>query len=115
MLATTQTGAVAQSGHFKLDFSSPDVQSVKGDCVRLNAQCEVTGSSFYETLGAGEQLQQGVLVCANKTLDVNVLVHDVYTGQGDIPDGCSGDAKVRGSSSCTYGSAVNCADDARLL
>jgi len=95
VIATTPQEGLVQSGHFMLDFASPHVMRLSNDCARLKAQCDVTGSSFFETLGAGEQLQQGLLVCANKTLETHVVVNDIYTGQGEMPDSCSKPAKVR--------------------
>lgn len=100
VVATTWRGNAVQSGHFMLDFGSPDVMSTKHDCVRLSDKCEVTGSTFYQSPGVGDQLQQGVLVCANRTMDSKVIVNDVYGVEGDMPDGCSGGTKV-GESKCS--------------
>lgn len=95
VIATTPQEGLVHSGHFMLDFASPHVMRLSNDCARVKAQCDVTGSSFFETLGAGEQLQQGMLVCANKTLEAHVVVNDVYAGAGEMPDSCSKPAKVR--------------------
>jgi hypothetical protein len=77
-----------------LDFASPDVMRVQHDCVRLKTKCDVSGSSVYTTPGTGQQLQHGVLVCTDRLLDTKVLVSDVYDKAEDMPDGCSGAAKV---------------------
>jgi hypothetical protein len=94
VVATTATGAAAQSGHFMLNFASADVMTEKNDCVRLSTKCEISGSTFYQTPGVGEQLQQGLLVCSNRTMEATVIVNDVYGRQEEMPDGCSGMTKV---------------------
>jgi hypothetical protein len=96
VVAKAASGGAAQSSHFLLDFASPHVLTVKQECVIARTQCEITGSTFYQTPGVGQQLEQGVLVCDNKTLTTKVIVNDVYGLEGDIPDDCSGNTKVGG-------------------
>jgi hypothetical protein len=94
VVATTAAGAAAQSGHFMLNFASADVITQKNDCVRLSTKCEISGSTFYQTPGVGEQLQQGLLVCGTRTMESTVIVNDVYGREEEMPDGCSGMTKV---------------------
>lgn len=96
VVARTASGGAAQSSHFLMDFAAPHVLTVKQECVIARTQCEITGSTLYQTPGVGQQLEQGVLVCDNKTLSTKVIVNDVYGLEGGIPDDCRGNTKVSG-------------------